>query len=108
MKEKDWLKEFKHLGDFTDGGETISSYEKVFPNECRIVYRTHENEWGGKSIIDVEVLPVFESIPDTIFRHLRAPSISFFATGFEDFETLEKLVREEIVPMLQKWSIKVI
>lgn len=41
-------------------------------------------------------------------HHSRNTTISFFATAFEEFEELEKKIREEIVPTLKKWAIKVL
>jgi hypothetical protein len=101
---KDWLNTFEYLGSHSANGQIISSWQKVFPNEYRICYHTYENEYGGKSIIAVDVLPeIGES--EGIY-HKRSPSLSFFATGFEEFEELENKIKREIVPTLKKWAIK--
>lgn len=101
---KDWLNKFQYIGSVSRDGETVSSYQKTFPNECRILYETYENPYGGKSIISVDPLPLFEA-KEGIY-HLRPPTISFFATGFEDYTFLEKKIREEIIPTLKNWAIK--
>jgi len=102
---KDWLKTFEYKGSLTKDDQTVSCYEKV-TDEYRILYDIHSNKYGGKSIITVEILPELGE-KDGIY-HLRSPVLSFFATGFEDFAMLEKRIKEEIVPALKKWAIKVL
>ena len=108
MNTTDWLnKGFKVIQNTTRNDENIASYEKVIDNEYRIIFTESFNKWGGKSLIAVEPLPVLMDSDDRVF-HLRAPVIEFFATGFHDYDALEKKIKEEIVPTLKKWALKVI
>lgn len=107
MSRKTWLDTFTYKGTKSlSNDEWIETYE-LREQDYRVIFESHGNEWGGKSIITVEVLPVYGEKVDYAY-HMRAPVISFFATGFEDFNELQKKIVEEIVPSLKKWAIKVL
>lgn len=100
--------------DEEDCTETILTWSKMFPGGYSIEVKSYSNFYGGKTVINVglhlarkEDLP---SLPMNVPKHRRmcAPSLSFFATCFDDFTALEKKIAEEIVPKLKSWAIPVI
>lgn len=89
--------------------ETVVEYTKTFDDEYTIIVRHHTNFYGGKTVIDVRLhCPKDLAKPKVSYHHMAAPSISFFATGYQDYPALEKKVKEEIVPSLKRWAIEVI
>lgn len=92
-----------------DGGlpEELDSWTKSFDGYY-IRITQHTNEWGGKEIIEIVVDPNKKLGEATKPYHsLRAPHISFFATGYHDYKAMEEKA-PAIVKMLESWAIEVL
>jgi hypothetical protein len=87
--------------------ERVEIFTKHFDGYT-IVVSSHENEWGGKEIIELFVDPPSTSKgASKPWRRMAAPSISFFATGYHDYATFEKKAKQ-MVKQLKRWAIEVI
>jgi hypothetical protein len=105
------LKEYKRDAfgiDHNAPNENVTEYRKDF-GEYMIVVRSCENDYGGRGEIEVHMTnPKGLPKPNHSFHHMACPGVRFFATGFHDYESFEKRVKEEIVPKLKSWAIEVL